>query len=240
MTLYRKIFIYICLAVSTSFSCSLIGQASTDSIAKWQALISDGQHSAELYEQLGFTFFEQNDLANSRLYYEKAHLLDPRNNGIKEAIHFVQQDLPVQVSEIPDFILVRAFRATVKLFSPLVWSILQVALGGLFLYLLYTFFRLPKGTGGVKWYAMLGAALLLSICAGGCAHYASEYAEGGYSAVVMESQDLYESPDTRSEVVTPVGPGNKVLILDQIDEWVKVELADKDIGWINQELIRKI
>jgi len=58
------------------------------------------------------------------------------------------------------------------------------------------------------------------------------YSIGGQAAICMKDQKLYEAPDDRSEELVDLGPGNKVYILDQIGDWYKVQLRDKDVGWV--------
>jgi len=56
-------------------------------------------------------------------------------------------------------------------------------------------------------------------------------------AILMEISKLHEGPDERSEKVYELKAGTKIIILDHIDDWLKVELINKEIGWVKDENI---
>jgi hypothetical protein len=51
---------------------------------------------------------------------------------------------------------------------------------------------------------------------------------------------MLEASDERSEMIRELSAGNKVRGVDQIGEWVKAELPDRDIGWVNESNIARI
>jgi len=222
------------LALSTAYS-----QESTTADLLQQ--LENAQHSVGLYEQLGHTYYEDGDLANARLYYEKALLLEPRDESIREAIDYLKDGLQIQITDIPDFILVRYYRQCAELLSPLMWSILQLIFAVAIIFFAYRYL-LSKVKEGSKKGALLAIAgfVFLSLITGLFAYKSRSLSKGGTSAIVMTTQGLYAAPDDRSEVIADLGPGNKVELVDQIEDWIKVELADKDVGWIKQEIIKKI
>lgn len=213
----------------------------SSSVAELLHEIEEGQHSVGLYERLGHTYYQEGDVASARLYYEKALLLRPRDKKIIEAIDFLKEELQVQITHIPDFVLIRYYRHLAQILPPWLWSMLQLlfALGIIYFSYRYLLSK-PKGTyKRLELYA-IGSFVLLTLICGLMAHKSRTLSQGGVNAIVMDAQSLYSAPDDRSEVVTGLGPGNKVELLDSIEDWTKVQLADKDIGWIKQELLKEI
>ena len=203
--------------------------------------LKDGQHSVGLYEQLGHKYYEDGDLAHARLYYEKAFLLKPRDKSIREAIDYLKDGLQIQITDIPDFVLVRYYRQVAQMLSPLLWSILQLSFAIGIVYFSYRYLlSTPKDARKRGDLIAIGGFVLFTLISGLLAYKSRSLSEGGVSAVVMSTQSLYTAPDERSEVIADLGPGNKVELVDQIDDWIKVQLADKDVGWIKQELIKEI
>ena len=43
-----------------------------------------------------------------------------------------------------------------------------------------------------------------------------------------------------SAVVFELHEGTKVLVLDHIDTWKKIKLADGKIGWVSQEVLKEL
>lgn len=238
----RILLLALFIAISSSYEMDAQTTADTlqgqGSIGELQAKLADGYHSEGLYEQLGYAYYHQGDLGRARLYYEKAHLQAPMSSSITESLSIIREELEVPITLIPDFILVRMWRQTAKILSPVIWSVLQVLTVGVILVLLYNYW-IKRRDRSISW-TLLGSLLVLTIFFSLLAYQSKVLQKGGAHAVVMDTSDLHASPDKRSEVLAPVGPGNKILILDQIDDWVKVELADKDIGWLPQEFLEVI
>ncbi len=202
--------------------------------------IEEGQHSKELYMNLGYAYYQDGDLANAVLYYEKALKLAPLDSYVKTSLAQIRAELPIQVSDIPDFILVRAYRSVSNLMSAATWSIIQLIFGLMFLYGLYQV--LLKGVTMKRTYSwtLLGVLLVLSLICGLMSYHSKLVEDGGDQAISMVDQELYKAADERSESVVTIGPGNKVFLLDTIGDWYKVQLRDKDTGWVKKEKVRLI
>lgn len=82
------------------------------------------------------------------------------------------------------------------------------------------------------------SALILAILVCGLLGYFQHATElGGNIGISSNVHNIYQAPDERSGEVVTIGPGNKVYILDTIGDWYKVQLEDKDAGWIKKENI---
>jgi hypothetical protein len=60
------------------------------------------------------------------------------------------------------------------------------------------------------------------------------------SAILLEPGALYQGPDERSEKDYDLRPGTKLKILNSLDSWLKVELINKESGWIKDENVGRI
>ena len=60
----------------------------TEAIEKYQAILKQGKHSAELYFNLGNSYYKLNNIAPSIYYYEKALQLAPDDKDILNNISF--------------------------------------------------------------------------------------------------------------------------------------------------------
>jgi len=207
-------------------------------IAVMDSILSDGYASTELYSNLGNAHFAQGNKAKSILYYEKALILSPSNNDIMKSIDAVRRQLDIQITDIPDFILVGYYRNVVNLFSASTWGMLQllsglVAIGALFLY----FFPRSNINLSSRSISIIGiSALVLSLLFLAFAHSKKGYELSQNQAVVMASNvSIHQAPDKLSPEVAPLGEGNKVFIVSELGDWYKVSLRDKDTGWIKKE-----
>lgn len=202
--------------------------------------LAEGQHSEELYVNLGYAYYQNGDLANAILYYEKALKLEPRDADVLNAIEQIRSELLVQVSDIPDFILVRAYRSVSNMMSATTWSILQLIMGVLFLYGLYQVLLKDLSLKKVHAWGILASLLALSLVCGLMSYHSQLVERGGDQAISMVDQELYKAADDRSESIVTIGPGNKLFLLDTIGDWYKVQLRDKDTGWVKKEKVSLI
>ena len=194
--------------------------------------------SKELYENLGFAYYHAGNLAKSILFYEKALHLAPRDKKLKEAITHVRSELPVQITVIPDFILLRLWRSLASYLTANSWIILQTFLSISLLAVLYLWmFRMrTKGWGNRRWITISSLALMI-LLTGLLGYYRYGMELGGDIGISNDVHRIYNAPDERSGEVVTIGPGNKVFIIDTIGDWYKVQLEDKDEGWIRKENI---
>lgn len=202
---------------------------------QYKQLIEDGFSSPELYSNLAKTYYLDGDRINAILYYERALRLAPSNDDVINALNNIRQELDVRLSDIPDFIVVAAYRGYVRSLSPRSWLILQVLFGGLSLVGLYLLFF--KAGGVPKWTTYgVGIAALLFLLSWLWSHQAKSYIMSRDEAIItVNSTSLYSAPDDISPEVTAVVGGIKIWITDELGDWYKVRLRDKDEGWVKKE-----
>lgn len=179
-------------------------------------------------------------MANAVLFYERSLKLDPRNSRNQGALAQVRSELPVKITKIPDFILWRFYQGTMNFMSSKAWGLFQLAVFCLILIFLYKWlFVRPFSKAYLNWITLSGlmTLMLLSFVFMNARLQAEK---GGLTAVSMEHQEVYQAADERSETIVSIGPGNKVYILDTIGEWLKIQLEDRDIGWIKSKYISTI
>jgi SH3-like domain-containing protein len=58
--------------------------------------------------------------------------------------------------------------------------------------------------------------------------------------VIEQSTTVKTSPDQKSTDAFVIHEGLKVNLEDQLDEWIKIRLADGKVGWIQKTSVEKI
>ena len=222
--------------ITTTINDAIDNENYTVAIPLLEGLIQEGNESSDLYSQLGYAFYQQGSLARSMLNYERALKLAPRNKRILESIDLIRSQLPVRITNIPDFILVRWYERIANLMTSTMWSLVQLlSLVTLILLLYFWLFRQRVDPWPPKRWVVIGFTLVFSLFLILITAEKRDIENNLSYAISMNDQVLFQAPDERSEEVVSIGPGNKVYILDQIKEWYKVQLADKDIGWCKKE-----
>ena len=64
-----------------------------DAIEVYNKILDSGLHSSDLYFNIGNSYYKINDVPNSIFYYEKALLLEPDNESVKNNLAYAQNML---------------------------------------------------------------------------------------------------------------------------------------------------
>lgn len=211
-----------------------------EALSEYKQVENKGKHSSELYHNIGNSYYKLNQLGYAILYYEKAKLLQPNNKLINNNLTIARNDVDSDIVEIPDFLPLRLWRSISKSLSPTMWIILQLLIGiGMVISFYKYWFPYGKLSGlqSLSLSILLGALLILSFLAGRTSH---KLLHNHNSGIVINSAMLKSAPDNRSDNIEPLSEGVKVDITDNIDQWYKVQLMNKNIGWISKNDVDRI
>ena len=61
------------------------------------------------------------------------------------------------------------------------------------------------------------------------------------TAIIFSSKvEIKNAPSTTSDEVFELHEGTKVIVLDELDNWKKIKIADGKIGWIYADYLKEI
>jgi len=211
-----------------------------EAITSYSTLISEGFQSAQLYHNLGNAYFKEGRLGKAILYFEKAHKMKPSDNNIEKNLMIARDEVDTPFVEIPEFFLSRFWKSFSGLLSPSMWMMVLFILGLIMVYGIYKW-RLGEGeTSKTKGFAIMAVGsslLIISYFAGLSAQGQVEKVSDG---IIMMPTGLYAAADDRSEQKEPLSEGVKVKVIDKVDNWYQVSLVNKEIGWVDSQLVEMI
>lgn len=204
------------------------------------ALINEGFESPELYYNFGNTNFRLNKIPESILYYEKALKLSPRNKDYQYNLSIAMEKIVNPLEEVPEFFLDNWWRSMSNFFSATTWSIIAMSLlwigiTGIIIWLI------GKTRSGRKMGFLLGVtALLLCILPFLLAGSRAKMVNKSHFGIVMKNDASLKSAPESDQVVLDVPTGTKVVFLDKIGDWKKVQLPNGESGWMSEKMIENI
>ncbi|MCR9227297.1 MAG: tetratricopeptide repeat protein [Flavobacteriaceae bacterium] len=213
----------------------------SEAIDNYQQILNSGQHSASLYFNLGNCYYKLNAIGPSIYYYEKALLLSPNNKEIENNLRFAQNMRLDAIDEIPKTELSRVYDSVVGMFSSDQWAYLAVVLVFLFVlaYMAYYFLR----PANQKRAAFISSMLSLTLCVI-CvllAYLNDQQDKNDDPAIVFAKEvNVNAEPNTNSSTVFTIHEGTKVNVLDELDEWRRVRIADGQTGWLLEDNIKSL
>ena len=204
-----------------------------EAFSTYQEVLKDGYQSAALYFNTGNAAYKNGDIPSALLYYEKAHKLSPGDDDINFNIRYVNLKTTDKVDEAPEFFLNRwgkAFILSFSLSTLSVLSIIFILIGSVTL-IIYFF----ANEFNIKKFSFYASVLffflgLLTIFIAG---RQSSYFDNHKQAIIFTSAvDVKGGPVEQSKTLFVIHDGTKVNVFESNSNWIKIGLANGNVGWI--------
>ncbi len=200
--------------------------------------ISTGEsHSVELYYNLGLSHLKLNNLGEGIANLHRALVLSPNHADARSALNIAKGKISTPITDIPDFILYQGYTDIAQTLSINSWVVMQIlSLLGSILLIYWLLFR--ANSKRLMVYIAIVVMALISIWSYTNASYLREMAINPNLVVIGQEQtEIFIGADNRSEIVAVVGEGVTARIIDDVADWIKIELADKDLGWVQKNKV---
>ena len=196
-------------------------------------IIENGEHSAEVYYNLGNCYYKLNQIAPSIYYYEKALLLKPNDREIKNNLAYAQNMTLDAFEPLPETSLSKLYKNITGLLSFDQWSYAGVLFVLLFVLAYILFYYLRYSTHKRIAFITSIVSLFTAIICIVLAMIQFQDFEADMPAIVFSEELIVKSePNNRSAQAFLLHEGTKVFVLDELDDWKKIELKDGKTGWV--------
>jgi tetratricopeptide (TPR) repeat protein len=205
----------------------------------YKSILDSGEHSAELYYNIGNSYYKLNDIPNSIYFYEKALILAPHDAEILNNLGYAQQMTLDAIDTLPETGLARFYK---KLTNALLfdqWAYLAIVFMFLFI-LLYVLFYYSRYSSRKRW-AFIGSitCLFVSLATIAFAYIAQSDSNANRPAIIFTDEIAIQAePNTASGEVFVLHAGTKVHVLEALNDWNKIRLADGKTGWVASEHLK--
>ncbi len=207
----------------------------------YNQLLRGARVTPELFYNLGNTYYKKGNLGLAIVYYEKARLLAPNDENIRQNLAIANAKVVDKIDIIPEFFLKRWLRGWINLLSSNAWalfSLILFALALLFLSLyIFSETKLLKRIG--FYFAVI--FLFFSIVSLWSAAKRKNLITGNNTAiVVIPSVNVKSSPDADGTNVFVLHEGTKVIVTDSIENWKEIKIGSGNKGWLESMAIHPI
>lgn len=204
-------------------------------IALYSALLKTGE-SADVYFNLGNSYYRKHDFAHAILNYERAHILDPGDDDIRFNLEMARFKTIDKIAPASEMFFVSWYRSLVNNLSVDGWARMAVIcfallLAALLLYLLSS--RMWMRKTGFVLFVLMFVLFASSII---FAFQQKSQIENRDTAIVMSSAVTVRStPSDNGTELFVIHEGTKVNILDTtMKDWCEVILDDGKRGWMER------
>ena len=208
-------------------------------IGYYEQILSNKQHSANLYFNLGNCYYKLGEIGPSIYYYEKAHLLNPGDSEIKNNLGYAQNMRLDAIEQMPESAFSRFYNATIAKLSFDQWSYLAVGFMFLFVLAYIAYYLFQGATRKRISFVSSLVAVALCVLSVGFAYLQFQRNTSNNPAIVFTREVAVTSePNDRSEKIFTLHEGTKVNILEKLGDWQKIKIADGQTGWLPETSLR--
>lgn len=249
----RKLVIYLFLFVSTV----TLAQNANDLFSNANSLYKEGNYeeaiklyeqiedenlaSSEVYYNLGNCYYKLNKVAPTIYNYEKALQLDPLNEDAKNNLIIAKRLTLDRIEALPKSIFQKFNENYLQKLAYNTWAIVTVIISfiaSLFFLLFYFAYTPSKKrlyfTTSIISFLLLITSLIIT-------YTQYNQSKNTVEAIVFsEIVSVSNEPTNNSDEVFTLHEGTKILVLDSVDNWKKIKLADGKIGWTQSENLKEL
>lgn len=206
-----------------------------------EILATEGE-SADIYYNLGNSYYKSKNIAKAVLNYERALLLNPGDADIRFNLNMARGKTTDQITPAHEIFIVTWGKAFANLMSEGAWARMGIIL--FILFLTGVGFYIFGKRILVKKIGFIGGVvcLVFCICANFCAaKQKSELVERTGAIIMDPTVSIKSTPDESGTDLFVLHEGTKVFVEDNsMKEWKEVRLEDGNKGWVKTESIELI
>ncbi len=210
-----------------------------DAVKEYQKI--ENTENAVVYFNMGNCYYKMNKVAPAIYFYEKALLINPTYEEAKNNLLFAKRMTIDVIEPIPESFFEKLAKKTIRRISYGSWGIIAVAFSFLFVIFFLLYYFLSSSTGklwsfNLAIFSVLG--LLFSFIV---AYTGYQSAKKDQPAIIFSPTVAVKNAPTESgDAIFELHEGTKVQLLDGLEKWKKIKIANGKEGWVNAESIKAL
>jgi len=210
-------------------------------IEEYHKIISQGFESSILYYNLGNSYFKVGRIGLAILYYERGLRNDPGNEDILYNLKIANSRTVDKITEVPKIFIVEWWELLVTTFSLTGWLVITIIIYLILLFGIGLYFLSKKL--GFQRIGFIISSISLSVLIISIVISVSRYnheSSTNFGILLEQIYSVKTSPDIKGSDAFIIHEGIKFSIEDEVNNWVKIRLADGKVGWISKNVFRQI
>lgn len=210
-------------------------------IQVYETLLKNGE-AADVYYNLGNSYYKIEEIAKAVLNYERALLLQPGNNDIRANLEVARAKTIDKVEPIPEVFFVSWTKSLINSMSVDAWATWGIISFILLIVALYLFIFSKQVMWKKVGFISGIIFLIITICANLFASEQKEHLVNRNEAIVMNpSVTVRSTPSESGTSLFILHEGRKVSVKDNsMKEWKEIRLEDGKVGWVPASAIEVI
>ena len=207
----------------------------------YEALLNRGE-AADIYYNLGNSYYKAGDIAKAILNYERARLLQPGNGDIRANLEIARSKTVDKVEPVPEIFFVSWTKSLINSMSVDSWAVCGVVCFILLIVSLYLFIFskqiVLKKAGFISGIVFLAVTILANVFAN---QQKDELTNRNSAIVINPSVTVRSTPSESGTSLFILHEGHKVGVKDgSMKDWKEIRLEDGKVGWVPASAIEII
>ena len=207
----------------------------------YEALLNRGE-AADIYYNLGNSYYKAGDIAKAILNYERALLLQPGNGDIRANLEIARSKTVDKVEPVPEIFFVSWTKSLINSMSVDSWAVCGVVCFILLIVSLYLFIFskqiVLKKAGFISGIVFLAVTILANVFAN---QQKDELTNRNSAIVINPSVTVRSTPSESGTSLFILHEGHKVGVKDgSVKDWKEIRLEDGKVGWVPASAIEII
>ena len=213
-----------------------------NAIYLYESILANQGESADIYYNLGNSYYKMDNIAKAIVNYEKASVLNPGNGDIRFNLELAQSKTVDKVTPMSEVFLITWFKSLTNTMSEKGWAKMGIITFILMLLCMALYFFGKKIA--LKKIGFIAALCLLLVCILSNVFASSQKnkAQSHSTAIIMApSVTVKSTPNEGGTDLFILHEGRKVNIKDNtMREWKEIQLEDGNAGWVPASVIEII
>ncbi len=212
-----------------------------EAITHYEAVLEAEVHSSELYFNLANAYYRLGEVGESIFYFEKAKLLDPNNEEISTNLQFAQNMSLDAIEVLPKSFLDQVIETITSEFSIANWAKILIGIAWV-MSLLFVLYLFNSNTVWKRLYfSVFWVITIVFLTLFMLTYSKDKQLEVERSGIIFEAQiNIWGEPNERSEVLFELHEGTKVSVIDSLESWRKIKIANGSEGWVTASSLRML
>ena len=208
----------------------------------YENILANQGESADIYYNLGNSYYKMDNIAKAILNYEKALLLNPGNGDIRFNLELAQSKTVDKVTPMSEMFFITWTKSLINTMNEKGWARMGITTFIIMLVALALYFFSKKIA--LKKTGFMVAVIMLLVCIVSNIFASSQKtdAQNHDTAIIMApSVTVKSTPNEGGTELFILHEGRKVNIKDNtMREWKEIQLEDGNAGWVPASVIEII
>ena len=204
-----------------------------DALQKYKSIEETGFIADDLFYNMANIYYKLDEVAPAILYYNRALKVNPNLDDAKFNLKMAQLRTVDKIEKLPVTFFVNFWNWLANILTVHQWAMFSVLLAFFTaIAFIFYFFASSSVIKRISFVKSL-TSFVFMIIAIVIAHQQNTWESNNKEAVIMaENSYIKISPNENSDDKFILHEGTEVLIVDQVDDWLRIKLDDGKIGWI--------